>query len=221
MTAYCFLLTTAVSVRVPNSVALPGAEDASSALHVVQHVLPSSPPPNTRHPNTPSPAQRDSASLITCTNKTASNSNTSRHSPLSTTIIAITPTYKRLTQKLDLVSLCQTIMHVHNFLWLVIEDSHGKSRLVEHVLQHCYVNSIHLNAPTSRQSKTAGQRGVEQRNAGLQWARNQCNERCGGHCQAVIYFMDDDNKYDLRLFEQVLATSGVVFHMHYKWVWLW
>lgn len=56
---------------------------------------------------------------------------------------------------------------------------------------------------TSKESKKAEQRGVEQRNAGLQWARNYCKKNCGSNCSGVIYFMDDDNKYDLRLFQQV------------------
>lgn len=97
-------------------------------------------------------------------------------------------------------------MHVSNFLWIVIEDSPTKTAVVEHVLSNCYVNSVHLNVVTSKESKKAGQRGVEQRNAGLQWARKHC-EKCGSSCNGVIYFMDDDNKYDLRLFEQVLHTN--------------
>ena len=59
-------------------------------------------------------------------------------------------------------------------------------------------------------------RGFEQRNLGLSWIRAQCgvgtqslltehvlkSEECNG----VVYFADDDNKYDLRLFEQVRHT---------------
>lgn len=119
------------------------------------------------------------------------------------TVLAITPTYKRATQKLDLVSLCHTIMHVPNFLWIVIEDSKEKTNLVMNVLRRCEVNSVHLNAVTSRMTKRAAQRGVEQRNAGLNWIRKHCHDNCRDHCSAVVYFMDDDNKYDLRLFHEV------------------
>ena len=94
-------------------------------------------------------------------------------------------------------------MHVPNFVWVVVEDSSVKTNVVRHVLHNCHVNSIHLNVVTSRESKRAGQRGVEQRNAGLQWARSYCKDQCASNCSGIVYFMDDDNKYDLRLFELV------------------
>ena len=57
-------------------------------------------------------------------------------------------------------------------------------------------------------------KGLEQRNLGLNWVRGQCSpasaatpservltdEECGS---GVVYFGDDDNRYDLRVFEQV------------------
>ncbi len=148
--------------------------------------------------------------LISCEDKYMNLTN--RPNPLATTIVGITPTYKRWTQKSDLVALCQTIMNVPNFLWIVIEDSHVKTALVKHVLHHCKVNSIHLNAITSKESKKAMQRGVEQRNTGLDWARRYCIENCRRKCNGVVYFMDDDNKYDLRLFQQVFIFGLYVKH---------
>lgn len=142
---------------------------------------------------------------ITCQNPPNATSNsTSNRLP---TIIAITPTYKRLTQKLDLVSLCNTIMHVPSLLWVIIEDSGSKSSLVANVLQRCRVDYVHLNAVTSAETKKAGQRGVEQRNTGLDWARKYCREHCTNNCSGVVYFMDDDNRYDLRLFTEVSSQS--------------
>ena len=138
--------------------------------------------------------------LITCTY----HRNSSFHPP--PTIVAITPTHRRYTQKVDLVSLCHTIMHVHNLLWIVVEDSSYKSSRVSRILQRCNVDSVHLNMATSKATKKALQKGVEQRNAGLDWARKYCMENCGRNCSGVVYFMDDDNKYDLRLFEEVSPT---------------
>ena len=126
---------------------------------------------------------------------------------LLTTIVAITPTYKRLTQKLDLTTVCHTVMHIPNLLWIVIEDSKNKSSLVERLLARCKVKTVHLNAVTSKSSKAAGQRGMEQRNAGLKWIRQYCKDNCQNKCNGVVYFMDDDNRYDLRLFEQVKCTT--------------
>lgn len=154
-----------------------------------------------------------SQQLITCQKAPSSTSLSTAHLP---TIIAITPTYKRLTQKVDLVSLCNTIMHVPSLLWVVIEDSDSKSSLVANVLQHCSINSVHLNAGTSRATKKAGQRGVEQRNAGVDWARQYCKEHCDSNCSGVVYFMDDDNKYDLRLFHEVRIERTIIWEILYK-----
>lgn len=141
--------------------------------------------------------------LIYCLQRDPVNSTVKLVSYPSTTVIGITPTHKRLTQKSDLTSLCHTVMHVPNFLWLIIEDSSDRSSLVANVLMRCKVKSVHLNALTSSQSKRAKQRGVEQRNAGLNWIRKYCTGKCNGLCDGVVYFMDDDNKYDLRLFQEV------------------
>ena len=39
----------------------------------------------------------------------------------SITIYVVTPTYARLTQKADLIRLSQTLQHVNNIHWIVIE----------------------------------------------------------------------------------------------------
>lgn len=150
---------------------------------------------------------------VTCANPgDESYRNTSLEESALRTIIAITPTHKRLTQKLDLVSLCHTVMHIPNFLWIVIEDSGSKTNLVKNVLLRCQVKYVHLHAQTTAATKRAGQRGVEQRNTGLAWIRKHCKDSCNGHCNGVVYFMDDDNKYDLRLFHEVSIHAC----MHYS-----
>ena len=128
------------------------------------------------------------------------------------TIFAITPTYARTTQKVDLTSLCQTMMNVPNLVWIIIEDSLKKTPLVTNLLERCKVESIHLSArtpykmrpkPGQEKNPSLYSRGVEQRNTGLNWIRSRCGEE---KCRGVVYFMDDDNKYDLRLFEEVSRT---------------
>lgn len=66
---------------------------------------------------------------------------------------------------------------------------------------------MHLNAKTSSVYKVLRSRGVEQRNTALAWIREHCkspgsNPECRN---GVLYFMDDDNKYDHRLFEEVIT----------------
>lgn len=116
-------------------------------------------------------------------------------------IFAITPTYKRMTQKVDLTSLCQTIQLVQNIVWIVIEDGYLKSDTVSDVLSRCTAKSIHLIARNISEWTSPAGRGVEQRNAGLAWIRKNCSEY--GSCNGSFYFMDDDNKYGLPLFDMV------------------
>jgi len=53
-------------------------------------------------------------------------------------------------------------------------------------------------SPKEEQKKKVKARGVSNRNTGLQWIReNNING------EGVIYFADDDNTYDLRLFDEV------------------
>ena len=122
-------------------------------------------------------------------------------------VYAITPTYARATQRVDLISLCHTLMHVPHITWIVIEDSVNKTQPVRDVLtKQCKsVASVHLTAKSSK-SKAEG-RGVNQRNAALSWIRQNCsresNTATTEKCKGVVYLMDDDNKYDLRLFQEV------------------
>lgn len=129
-------------------------------------------------------------------------------------LFLITPTYKRWTQKADLTRLCQTLMHVSNLRWIVVEDSDKKTALVTKLLSRCPVNSTHLFIktsvnlmPTTKKDKSSNKvyivrkpRGIEQRNIALDWVRNHYKL---GDVRGVVYFADDDNTYDLRLFDEV------------------
>ena len=113
----------------------------------------------------------------------------------------ITPTYKRATQKVDLTKVCQALMTVKNMKWIIIEDSENKTSLVTRLLKHCPVTSVHLNHKTSEKlRKRGGNRGSEQRNVAIDWLRENYKV---GQIQGVVYFGDDDNSYDVRLFEEV------------------
>lgn len=128
------------------------------------------------------------------------------------TIFMITPTYSRWTQKADLTRLCQTLMHVKNIHWIVVEDADKKTELVTDFLHNCPVSSTQLNFRTSRKfrpslrrhkrrkPKARKSRGVEQRNLALLWLRNTFKP---GEKKGVLYFGDDDNTYDLKVFEEV------------------
>ena len=59
-------------------------------------------------------------------------------------IYIITPTHARYTQKVDLTSLCHTLMHVPNVIWIVVEDSEFKTEVVLKLLQ-VYFHLSHCN----------------------------------------------------------------------------
>ena len=135
-----------------------------------------------------------------------------------THIYMITPTYKRWTQKADLTRLAQTLMHVPNLYWIVVEDANVKTDLVANFLRRHSValRSAHLNVRTAERLRLKQNepvwrksRGVEQRNLALEWLRAQADEGAlpdGGG--GVVYFGDDDNTYDLELFEEVRGVAG-------------
>ena len=132
------------------------------------------------------------------------------------TIFMITPTYKRLTQKADMIQLCQTLMLVPKLTWIVVEDSTTKTSLITNILEYCTVQSVHLNEKTttfvSRKKGGGGHRGVDQRNRGLKWIRDNYQSLVSkGLKKGVVYFGDDDNTYDLRLFEEVISINFIPF----------
>ena len=141
--------------------------------------------------------------------------NASRHksNPNLPYIYAITPTYERLTQKADLTRLCQTFQHISNFHWIIVEDADSTRDLIERFLKRCDIKYTYLAIRTKVELQRAENeprwkkaRGVEQRNAGLAWLRKNVQK---ASANGVVYFIDDDNTYDLELFEQMRWTKKV------------
>ena len=127
--------------------------------------------------------------------------------PKLPTIFAITPTYRRFLQKAELTRMSQTLKHVKNLHWIVVEDSHEKTNLVKRLLNHFGLKYTHLNVRTPMEMRRGRNkprwtksRGVEQRNLGLQWVRNNVK---ANQTKGVLYFADDDNTYDIRIFDEV------------------
>ncbi|XP_036404734.1 galactosylgalactosylxylosylprotein 3-beta-glucuronosyltransferase 3 isoform X1 [Megalops cyprinoides] len=137
---------------------------------------------------------------------------------LPPTIHVITPTYTRLVQKAELTRLSQTLLHVRQLHWILVEDSPHKTVLVSEFLVRSGLTYTHLHVPTPRESKLQEgdpswlkPRGAEQRNEGLRWLRETAGGRQGAQLEeGVVYFADDDNTYSLQLFEEV----GELWCMH-------
>lgn len=128
-------------------------------------------------------------------------------------VFAITPTYARFTQKADLVRLSNTLLHVTNLHWILVEDHTFRTDLVSKLLHETGLSFTHLNyrTPTDMQRKRGEprrkhHRGVGQRNLGLQWLRENIDpEKTPG----AVYFMDDDNTYHTQIFDEMRWTKGV------------
>lgn len=128
-------------------------------------------------------------------------------------IYAITPTYARPVQEAELTRLSHTFRLVPRFHWIVVEDSISKTELVSNFLARCGVPYTHLYAATPAELKLGPKdpswllpKGVLQRNEGLQWLRANVDKL---DPRGVVYFADDDNTYDLRLFEEMRKTVKV------------
>jgi len=116
----------------------------------------------------------------------------------------VTPTYTRATQLADLTRLANTLRLVPRVHWLVAEDSNTTSETVKELLVASKLTHTHLAArrPDELIGKIIG-RGVFNRRAALDWIR------ANGESDGVIYFADDDNSYDVRIFEEIRHTKRV------------
>uniref|UniRef100_K7FKS4 Galactosylgalactosylxylosylprotein 3-beta-glucuronosyltransferase n=1 Tax=Pelodiscus sinensis TaxID=13735 RepID=K7FKS4_PELSI len=119
------------------------------------------------------------------------------------TIHVITPTYSRPVQKAELTRLANTLLHVPNLHWILVEDSQRRTPLV-----------TRLNVETPRNYKLRGDmrdpripRGTMQRNLALRWLRETFNKNSSQ--PGIVYFADDDNTYSLELFEEMRTTRKV------------
>lgn len=117
----------------------------------------------------------------------------------------ITPTYRRPEQIPELTRMSHTLMLVKNVHWLVIEDAYVATKQVTRLLERTKLKFDHLTAPMPEKYKFkngAKPRGVSNRNRGLQWIRANATK-------GVLYFADDDNTYDIALFDEIRKTKTV------------
>ncbi|XP_055307498.1 galactosylgalactosylxylosylprotein 3-beta-glucuronosyltransferase P [Sitodiplosis mosellana] len=119
-------------------------------------------------------------------------------------LYVITPTYRRPEQLAEITRLGYTLKHVPNIFWLVIEDATVATPLVTRQLKRIGVPFEHLVAPMPDRFKkrVVKPRGVSNRNRGLAWIRKNASD-------GVFYFADDDNTYDLEIFDQMRYTKKV------------
>lgn len=81
------------------------------------------------------------------------------------------------------------------------------------------MKNVHLVMPTPKDQMVKNSwwswlfhkphRGVAQRNAALTWLKKKHKAYSKNGCDGVVYFADDDNHYDVQLFELV-STLKIV-----------
>lgn len=131
----------------------------------------------------------------------------------------------RREQIAELTRLGQTLMHVRRLFWIVADDSESCNPLLDKLMDNFgeynvqFLNVslkllsifypgipyVHLSSPMPflYRSHKSIPRGVSNRRAALSWIKNN-NVKDG-----VLYFGDDDNTFDLRLFSEIRFTNRV------------
>lgn len=120
-------------------------------------------------------------------------------------IYFVTPTYPRREQIPELTRLGQTLMHVPNIHWIVADDYDGCNSFLDLLFSKFGIPYTHIASPMpdAYRSISPSPRGVANRRAALTWIRHS-NKKSG-----VLYFGDDDNTFDLKLFSEIRDTKKV------------
>ncbi|XP_033157141.1 galactosylgalactosylxylosylprotein 3-beta-glucuronosyltransferase S isoform X2 [Drosophila mauritiana] len=120
-------------------------------------------------------------------------------------IYFVTPTYPRREQIPELTRLAHTLLHVPRLHWLVADDQEKCNDFMDTLLYRFGMPFTHMVSPmpSKFRNEKPAPRGVANRRAALQWIR-QHNLTNG-----ILYFGDDDNTYDLRLFSEIRKTQRV------------
>ncbi|XP_037087086.1 galactosylgalactosylxylosylprotein 3-beta-glucuronosyltransferase S-like [Pollicipes pollicipes] len=122
----------------------------------------------------------------------------------TSTIYVVTPTYRRVEQVAELTRQGQTLLTVPDIVWMVVEDADACSPVVAALLDRFGIPYVHLASamPARYRGLSILPRGVSNRRAALKWLR-------AASPLGVMYFLDDDNTVDIRLFEQIRHTQKV------------
>jgi galactosylgalactosylxylosylprotein 3-beta-glucuronosyltransferase 3 len=129
-------------------------------------------------------------------------------------IYIITPTNnRRVTQLADLTRMRNTLWLVPKVVWILVEDNDYKTDKIKNFLEYSKLDYVHLAERTpdemlikSSEKEWTKPRGVLQRNKAINWLRDNSDSI---NLNGVVYFADDDNTYDIRLFEEMRYTKKV------------
>ena len=103
--------------------------------------------------------------------------------------------------------MSHTLLHIENVVWIIAEDSETCSDFVNNFVRSTNLPYVHLTSPMPKMylDEEHKPRGVSNRRASMKWIL----ENHEWPQEGVLYFADDDNTYDLKLFEQIRKTKKV------------
>ncbi|XP_076090146.1 galactosylgalactosylxylosylprotein 3-beta-glucuronosyltransferase 2-like isoform X1 [Mytilus galloprovincialis] len=119
-------------------------------------------------------------------------------------IHVITPTYKRMNQIPEMTRVANTLKNVKALHWIVVEEGNQTLPEVKQLLTKSGIDFTYLSARPYKNLNTS-LKGIHQRNKAIFWLRKNVDLSKDG----VVYFADDDNTYDLELFEEMRYTKKV------------
>lgn len=111
-------------------------------------------------------------------------------------LIIVTPTYNNCN-RVFFINECIKVFHkIQNLIWILCEDNHTIDIEINEILSNSNIKYIYLSyGPTK-------DKGNEQRNFCYEYIVN--NDLHG-----IIYNADDDNEYDIKLFDEIKKTKNI------------
>ncbi|VDN57672.1 unnamed protein product [Dracunculus medinensis] len=97
--------------------------------------------------------------------------------------------------------MANTLMHISQLHWIVVEDNNSKIKAVEKLLNRTGLPHTYICAKTIPGYPS---RGWYQRSRALEYLRKNTDQITLNKSNSVVYFGDDDNSYDIRLFRDYI-----------------
>jgi len=165
-------------------------------------------------PRMPRLPPKGSERLIPCQKSVPFSPCTTSTNSSKPLIYFVTPTYPRREQAAELTRLAQTLLHIKDLHWVLAEDAKQCSNLIPSLMKrYPTLPFTYLASPIpemyTRLPKKEIPRGVSSRRAALSLITDWHNKTACSNREAVVYFGDDDNTYDLRLFDEIRLTKKV------------
>ena len=115
---------------------------------------------------------------------------------MSDTIIFVTPTYKNPKRVFFINECIKKFSNIKNLIWILCEDDNNIDIEINELLSMTCIRYKYLSfGPTK-------DKGNEQRNFCYEYIVNN-------NINGIIYNADDDNEYDIKLFDEIKKTKNI------------